>query len=258
MVRGRRDPPGHLPSTAGGGASNGEFPAATQIGVSADGAVRVLATTSTKAVPAAAHLLAGLLSDDVPVRLRLAVSQATGESSTIESLREFSETLGYFERPDTELIVRNLFDRAMLAGPRKQTDEPGLEDVGAAKRQETAATPSRDTKAMLRRVAMAAAVVITLGATSWLVMSAAQRRARECGIQRDSRMQSRVRRKLALTSPSRIRSRRRRLQRKTRLGRSERIRQRRIAPRVNLAGRERRARAQSWRVFHRLCRHSHR
>ena len=155
------------------GASNGEFPAATQIGVGADGAVRVLATTSTKAVPAAAHLLAGLLSDDVPVRLRLAVSQATGESSTIESLREFSETLGYFERPDTELIVRHLFDRAMLAGLRKQTDEPGLEDVGTAKRQETAATPSRDTKAMLRRAAMAAAVVITLGATSWLVMSAA-------------------------------------------------------------------------------------
>ena len=154
------------------GASNGEFPAATQIGVGADGAVRVLATTSTKAVPAAAHLLAGLLSDDVPVRLRLAVSQATGENSPIESLREFSETLGYFERPDTELIVRNLFDRAMLAGPRKQTDEPGLADVGAAKRQETAATPPRDTKAMLRRVALAAAVVITLGATSWLVVSA--------------------------------------------------------------------------------------
>jgi hypothetical protein len=60
----------------------------------------------------------------------------------------------------------------MLAGPRKQADEPGLADVGAAKRQETAATPPRDTKAMLRRVALAAAVVITLAATSWLVVSA--------------------------------------------------------------------------------------
>ena len=154
------------------GASNGGFPAATQIGVSADGAVRVLGTTSTKAVPAAAHLLAGLLSDDVPVRLRLAVSQATAESSTIESLREFSETLGYFERPDTESIVRNLFDRAMLAGLRKQTDEPKLEDASTAKQRKTAAAPSRDAKAMLRRAAMAAAVVIALGATSWLVVSA--------------------------------------------------------------------------------------
>ncbi len=155
-------------------ASNGEFPAATQIGISADGAVRVLETTSTKAVQAAAHLLAGLLSDDVPVRLRLAVSQATSESSTIEGLREFSETLGYFERPETELIVRTLFDRAMLAGFRKQTDEPGLENVVPDDKRDTAAKPSRDTKAVLRRVAIPAAVAITIGATSWLVLSGAR------------------------------------------------------------------------------------
>jgi len=90
------------------GVSKGEFPVAAQIGIGANGAVRILATTSTKAVPAAAHLLAGLLSDDVPVRLRLVVSQATGENSTLESLRELSETLGYFERPDGEQIVRSL------------------------------------------------------------------------------------------------------------------------------------------------------
>jgi hypothetical protein len=155
-------------------ASNGEFPAATQIGISADGAVRVLETTSTKTVPAAAHLLAGLLSDDVPVRLRLAVSQATSESSTIESLREFSETLGYFERPDTELIVRNLFDRAMLAGFRRQTDEPGLENVVTEEKRDTAAKPSRDTKAVWRRAAIPAAVAITIGAASWLILSSAR------------------------------------------------------------------------------------
>lgn len=152
-------------------ASNGEFPAATQIGISADGAVRVLETTSTKEVQAAAHLLAGLLSDDVPVRLRLAVSQATSESSTIESLREFSETLGYFERPDTELIVRNLFDRAMLAGFRKQTDESGLENVVVDDKRDAAPKPSRDTKAVWRRAAVPAALAITIGATSWLVLS---------------------------------------------------------------------------------------
>ena len=117
--------------------SNGVFPAATQIGISADGAIRVLDTTSTQAVPAAAHLLAGLLSDDVPVRLRLVVSQATGQTSTIENLRDFSETLGYFERPDSELIVRNLLERAMLAGFRKQTDEPRLADAGTEEKRET-------------------------------------------------------------------------------------------------------------------------
>jgi hypothetical protein len=143
------------------GVSIGEFPAATQIGVSADGAIRVLDTTSTQAVPAAAHLLAGLLSDDVPVRLRLVVSQATGQNSTIENLRDFSETLGYFERPDSELIVRNLLERAMLAGFRKQTDEPRVAHVAPEEKRETAAKRARDTKAMLRPAAIAAAVVIT-------------------------------------------------------------------------------------------------
>jgi hypothetical protein len=156
------------------GVSNGEFPAATQIGISADGAVRILDTTSTKAVPAAAHLLAGLLSDDVPVRLRLAVSQATGESSTIESLREFSETLAYFERPDAQLIVRSLFDRAMLAGFRKQTDEPKQKDAAPEEKRKTDAKPARDTKAMLRRAGIAAAAAMTIGAMSWLALAGAR------------------------------------------------------------------------------------
>jgi hypothetical protein len=156
------------------GASNDEFPGATQIGISADGAVRLLATTPTKAVPAAAHLLAGLLSDDVPVRLRLAVSQATGQGATIQSLREFSEILGYFERPDTELIVRTLFDRAMLAGVRKQTDEPRLDNVGTDEKRKPAVKPSPNSKAIWRRAAMAATVVITIGAASWLGLSAAR------------------------------------------------------------------------------------
>jgi hypothetical protein len=155
------------------GVSNGEFPVATQIGLGADGAVRVLATTSTKAVAAAAHLLAGLLSDDVPVRLRLVVSQATGENSTIQNLPEFSEALGYFERPDGELIVRNLLHRAMLAAPRKQGDEPRSEQVQMQQEPKTAAvTPARDKKARLRLTAMAAAVAIV--ATSGLAWFASR------------------------------------------------------------------------------------
>ena len=153
----------------------------------------------------------------MPVRLRLAVSQATAESSTIEGLREFSETLGYFERPDTELIVRNLFDRAMLAGLRKQTDEPKLDDASTATQQKTAAPPSRDTKAMLRRAAMAAAVVIALGATSWLVVSAVNGGRAVAAFSKIANTLV-VRRRVAPTSPSKAQSRRRRSQRKARLG----------------------------------------
>jgi hypothetical protein len=155
------------------GVSNGEFPVATQIGISADGAVRVLDTTSTKAVAAAAHLLAGLLSDDVPVRLRLVVSQATGETSTIQNIREFSEALAYFERPDGELIVRNLLHRAMLAAPRKQGGESRSEQVQTHQKPEAAAVkPARDKKATLRLTAMVAAVAIV--ATSSLAWFASR------------------------------------------------------------------------------------
>jgi hypothetical protein len=151
------------------GVANDEFPAATQIGIGADGAVQVLDTMSTKAVAAAAHLLAGLLSDDVPVRLRLVVSQATGETSTIQNLREFSEALGYFERPDGELIVRNLLDRAMLAAPRQQADQPRSEPVHAHQKPETpAAKPARDKKPRLRLTALAAAIaVVATSSLAW-------------------------------------------------------------------------------------------
>ena len=154
------------------GVTNGEFPVATQIGIGADGTVPVLDTTPTAAVPAAAHLLAGLLSDDVPVRLRLAVSQATGLSSTIESLREFSETLAYFERPDSQLIVRNLVNRAMAAAVRKETDEPRLAHVATEQKRERAARPARDAKALLRLAAIAAAAVAV--AAGGLLLSASR------------------------------------------------------------------------------------
>ena len=154
------------------GVSNAEFPAVTQIGIRTDGTVRVLGRMSTEAVQAVAHLLAGMLSDDVPVRLRLVVSQATGESPTIGNLRELSETLKYFERPDSELIVRNLLERAMLAGFRKQADEPGSEQVHQQERPQTAPRPPHDKKARWRLPAMAAAAAVVV--MSGLVWFASQ------------------------------------------------------------------------------------
>jgi len=154
------------------GVSNAEFPAVTQIGIRTDGTVRVLGTMPTEAVQAAAHLLAGMLSDDVPVRLRLVVSQATGQSPTIGNLRELSETLKYFERPDSELIVRNLLERAMLAGFRNQADEPGSEQAHQQERPQNAPRPPHDKKARWRFPAMAAAAAVVV--ISGLVWFASQ------------------------------------------------------------------------------------
>src|SRR5262245_423896 len=103
----------------------GEFPGPADIALSRDGAVRILGTSSTKALASAGHLLAGMLGDGAPVRLRLAVIQATGEQAEGD-LRAFSETLAYFARPDAEGIIRTLVERVMLAPYRTGNGErPG-------------------------------------------------------------------------------------------------------------------------------------
>ena len=54
------------------------FPSTAQIMLYEEGAAVALATVDQPQVRAAAHLLASVLTDDVPVQLRLLVSQATG------------------------------------------------------------------------------------------------------------------------------------------------------------------------------------
>ena len=100
--------------------SETQFPGASQIALGADGTVTIAGTAATKSVPAAAHLLARLMSEDTPVRLRLLVSQATAEEGTLPSLHELSESLAYFERPNPEEILRGLYERAMVATPATQ------------------------------------------------------------------------------------------------------------------------------------------
>ena len=58
--------------------ADGAFPGASQITLASDGTVTIGGAAATRAVPAAGHLLARMLSDDAPVRLRLLVTQATG------------------------------------------------------------------------------------------------------------------------------------------------------------------------------------
>ena len=71
--------------------ADGVFPGPSQITLASDGTVTIGGAAATRAVPAAGHLLARMLSDDAPVRLRLLVTQATAEDATSGSLHEFSE-----------------------------------------------------------------------------------------------------------------------------------------------------------------------
>ena len=65
------------------------------------------------------QLLQAMLTDaEVPVQLRLIVSQATAPIPSYASLAEFDQALAYFERPDRAGLLKALFARAQAAGPR--------------------------------------------------------------------------------------------------------------------------------------------
>ncbi len=99
------------------------FPTAAEIALSADGTVVALYPTGRTAVRTAAQLLARMLGEDVPVRLRLIVAQATGADTAYPTLEEFSTALAYFERPDGTDVLRALFERAVVAPVRAVTPE---------------------------------------------------------------------------------------------------------------------------------------
>ena len=108
------------------------FPAPSQIVLHGDGAVVALATTQQPPVAAAAHLLGSVLADDAPVRLRLLVSQATGADGAYAGLQEFCEALAYFERPDPESLLRELFRRVETVPARATgTVEPSAVRVAS-------------------------------------------------------------------------------------------------------------------------------
>jgi hypothetical protein len=122
------------------------FPSAAEILLDATGAVSAPSPgAGGTAVAAAGHLLARMLTDDVPVRLRLLVTQATAAAGGYGTLEEFSTALSYFERPDGQQVLKGLFDRAVVAGRRAAeidrhelpptTDEESLPDDSPAQGQ---------------------------------------------------------------------------------------------------------------------------
>ena len=147
--------------------ADGMFPGASQITLASDGMVTIGGTAATSAVPAAAHLLARMLSDDVPVRLRLLVTQATAEDATSGSLHEFSESLAYFERPDPEAILSALHARAAVAPPARHQDAEIAEPV--AERTPRASSPEPQARKRRRPIVLVAAVILLLAVTGVFV-----------------------------------------------------------------------------------------
>ena len=150
------------------GSKSSGFPASTDILVGPGGLVRVAGDYAGDPVHAAAHVLAGMLSDDAPVRLRLAVSQATAASGGYRSLTEFAEALAYFARPQPEMIVEALRQRAMLASPRAPTVPKGSVEVAPGKPSSPSA-PVVSRRPVSRLPVIAATVAATVCGCVWLI-----------------------------------------------------------------------------------------
>jgi hypothetical protein len=86
------------------------FPGASQITLASDGMVTIGGAAATRAVPAAGHLLARMISDDAGAEVLLASSQPTAER-----YRNVAER--YRERGVLDAAYRN-FNRAIALNPR--------------------------------------------------------------------------------------------------------------------------------------------
>ena len=117
----------------------------------------------------AARLLARMLSEDVPVRLRLySVAQATGAETAYPSLDDLSGALAYFERPDENQILRALFERG-AAAPIRTVAAPVIADppdIGADEFEQFSRTRTR------LRLIVGAAVTAGCVLVGWLGASA--------------------------------------------------------------------------------------
>jgi hypothetical protein len=107
------------------------IPELDQVHLSTDGTLTLTGATRTdEPVRRFGQLLhACLVQCDPPVQLRLTVSQATAPEPGFSTIREFSEALAYFERPDRPAVLRNLLARAAAAPAPKVTMVPTLDAI---------------------------------------------------------------------------------------------------------------------------------
>jgi hypothetical protein len=150
------------------GPESSGFPRPGEILIAPGGSVTISGGSHERPVETAAHVLGLMLGNDVPVRLRLSISQATATDGGYANLAEFSEALAYFERPNPEAIVETFRQRAMAAAPREITPAVRIDARPAIeKRPEPAAPPAPP---RVSRLAVIAATFLALvGASIWLI-----------------------------------------------------------------------------------------
>jgi hypothetical protein len=151
----------------GQGHENSGFPGPEHILVAVGGSVTTTGASEERPVESAAHVLGLMLGNDVPVRLRLAISQATASDGSYGSLAEFSEALSYFERPNPEAIVESFRQRALAAARREAV--PPVRVEAPVKEKHAAPVPVAAPSRVSRLALIAATFSALACATIWLI-----------------------------------------------------------------------------------------
>jgi hypothetical protein len=145
------------------------IPELHQIVLLADGYVTLNGgATVSEPVRRLGQLTQAVLTDaNVPVQLRLIVSQATAPIPSYPSLAEFDQALAYFERPDHAGVLKALFARAEAAGPATAADgTPTLDRIAPLPETKPAAPSAQRHRKHLRRLIATAAVLVGVAALS--------------------------------------------------------------------------------------------
>jgi hypothetical protein len=125
------------------------FPLPSEVAVSAEGAVSLLCRPSgVPGVTSAGRLLGEMLQADVPPRLSQIQKDAVAPTPAFDSVKDFSAALAYFERPDAQTLIEQLYLRAAQTGaPERLQDQSGLEgflpERGGNGRRHAPATSAR-------------------------------------------------------------------------------------------------------------------
>ena len=114
------------------------------------------------------ELLRGLLADDIPVPLRLALSQSVSEPPFYPSVMSFSQALAYFERPNRNALIQAVYNRWKLRPTENRTHpEVPFEPL----KQHAAELPNVQ-RARLKLPQWFVVTTIVLGSISVLTMTA--------------------------------------------------------------------------------------
>jgi len=153
----------------GQGLANSRFPRPEQILIATGGSVTLTGGSDEHPVEAAAHVLGLMAGSDVPVRLRLSISQATARDGGYASLAEFSDALAYFERPNPEAIVESFRQRAMAAVRREVAPVPVRIEAPPVREKQSAPAPVAAPSGVSRLALIAATFSALACASIWLL-----------------------------------------------------------------------------------------